>query len=118
MQHPESLVFIGPRTSQREADMGREFRVRLSDVDTILHEFELRGQEYFDDTLRLPRAFDLMNKAKTKADFERQVIGRAPQEIEKKVDEIIAAFRREVLPAMKDPPPAFMERMTEALQLV
>jgi small GTP-binding protein len=70
-------------------DMSREFRYRLTDVDNILHEFERRGMEYFDEALRLARAFDLMNKAKTKADFERQVIGRAPQEIEKKVDEII-----------------------------
>ncbi|MGB5295030.1 MAG: dynamin family protein [Thermoanaerobaculia bacterium] len=70
-------------------DMSREFRYRLTDVDNILHEFERRGMEYFDETLRLARAFDLMNKAKIKADFERQVIGNAPQEIEKKVNEII-----------------------------
>ena len=63
-------------------DMDREFRFRLSDVDTILHEFELRGQEYFDETLRLPRAFDLLNKAKTKSDFERHVVGDTPQRIE------------------------------------
>ena len=70
-------------------DMAREFRYRLTDVDNILLEFERRGMEYFDETLRLPRAFDLMNKAKIKADFERQVIGRAPQQIETKVNEII-----------------------------
>jgi small GTP-binding protein len=70
-------------------DMGREFRFRLSDVDTILHEFELRGQEYFDDTLRLPRAFDLMNKARIKSEFEKKVVGDAPQQIESKVQEII-----------------------------
>ena len=70
-------------------DMGREFRFRLSDVDTILHEFELRGQEYFDDTLRLSRALDLLNKAKIKGDFEQKVVGDAPQQIEIKVQEII-----------------------------
>lgn len=70
-------------------DMSREFRYRLTDVDNILHEFELRGMEFFDETLRLARAIDLLNKSKTKADFERQVIADAPQQIEKKVDEII-----------------------------
>ena len=70
-------------------DMGREFRFRLSDVDTILHEFELRGQEYFDETLRLPRALDLLNKEKIKGDFERKVVGEAPRQIESKVQEII-----------------------------
>jgi len=70
-------------------DMGREFRFRLSDVDTILHEFELRGQGFFDETLRLPRVFDLLNKAKIKSDFEHQVVGDAPKRIEDKVQEII-----------------------------
>jgi len=70
-------------------DMGREFRFRLSDVDTILHEFELRGREYFDETLRLPRALDLLNKSKIQGEFERKVVGDAPQRIEAKVQEII-----------------------------
>lgn len=70
-------------------DMGREFRFRLSDVDTILHEFELRGLEYFDETLRLPRALDLLNKSRIQGEFERKVVGDAPQRIEGKVQEII-----------------------------
>jgi hypothetical protein len=70
-------------------DLGVEFRYRLSDVDNELHEFEKRGQEFFDDTLRLARALDLLNKARLKADFERKVIADAPERIEKKVDEII-----------------------------
>ncbi len=70
-------------------DMGREFRFRLSDVDTLLHEFELRGQEYFDETLRLPRALDLLNKDKIQGEFEKKVVGEAPRQIETKVQEII-----------------------------
>ena len=70
-------------------DLSREFRFRLTDVDNILHEFDKRGLEFFDETLRLPRAIDLLNKAKIKADFERQVIADAPQMIEVKVNEII-----------------------------
>lgn len=70
-------------------DMDREFRFRLSDVDTILHEFELRGQDFFDETLRLPRALDLLNKSKIKSDFEHKVVADAPQRIEAKVQEII-----------------------------
>ncbi len=70
-------------------DMKREFRFRLSDVDTILHDFERRGLEFFDETLRLARALDLLNKDKTQSDFQRKVIGDAPQQIEQKVQEII-----------------------------
>ena len=88
----EDLDALGDTERQLQLykeDLGREFRFRLTDVDNILHEFEKRGLEFFDETLRLPRAIDLLNKAKIKADFERQVIGDAPQMIEEKVNEII-----------------------------
>lgn len=70
-------------------DMQREFRFRLSDVDNILREFENRGMSFFDDTMRIARVMDLMNKSKMKADFERNVVADLPQRIEKRVAEII-----------------------------
>jgi small GTP-binding protein len=85
----DALEDIDRQLQLYKEDLGREFRFRLTDVDNILHEFEKRGLEYFDETLRLPRAIDLLNKAKIKADFERKVIGDAPQVIEEKVNEII-----------------------------
>jgi predicted GTPase len=70
-------------------DLGREFRYRLTDVDALLHDFEKRGNAFFDETLRLPRILDLLNKAKLKADFERQVVADAPRQIEARVQEVI-----------------------------
>ncbi len=70
-------------------DLEREFRFRLTDVDNLLHGFQRRGDAYCDETMRLPRVLDLLNKARIKADFERQVIADAPQQIEQKVGEII-----------------------------
>jgi small GTP-binding protein len=70
-------------------DMQRDFRFRLSDVDNVLQEFENRGMNFFDDTMRLARVIDLMNKSKMKADFERNVVGDLPSRIEKRVTEII-----------------------------
>lgn len=70
-------------------DMAREFRFRLSDVDAILQEFENRGIAFFDETMRLGRVFDLLNKARIKAEFERLVVGEAPQTIERRVSEVI-----------------------------
>ncbi|TNF70468.1 MAG: dynamin [Acidobacteria bacterium] len=85
----DALEDIERQLDLYKEDLSREFRFRLTDVDNILHEFEKRGLEFFDETLRLPRAIDLLNKAKIKADFERQVIADAPQMIEVKVNEII-----------------------------
>ncbi|MEA2600273.1 MAG: hypothetical protein QOF89_1265 [Acidobacteriota bacterium] len=70
-------------------DMQREFRFRLADVDVVLHEFENRGMAFFDDTMRITRVFDLINKSKMKADFERMVVADLPQRVERRVTEII-----------------------------
>lgn len=70
-------------------DMQREFRFRLADVDKVLHELENRGNTFFDETMRISRVFDLVNKSKMKADFEQKVIGDTPQVIERQVSEVI-----------------------------
>jgi small GTP-binding protein len=70
-------------------DLGREFRFRLTDVDNLLLACEQRGDEFFDETFRLARAVDLLNKPRIKAEFERRVIADLPRAIERKVDEVI-----------------------------
>lgn len=70
-------------------DMGRDFRFRLADVDNVLHDFERRGMAFFDETVRLARVFDLLNKERTKNEFERQVVADLPQVVERRVTEVI-----------------------------
>jgi hypothetical protein len=50
---------------------------------------EKRGQDYFDETLRLARVFDLLNKERIQQEFEKQVVGEVPQQIEGKTNEMI-----------------------------
>ncbi|MCK6628226.1 MAG: dynamin family protein [Anaerolineae bacterium] len=70
-------------------DMQRDFKYRLADIENILYEMEKRGNAYFDDTLRLARIFDLLNKERIQRGFEEQVVADAPQAIERKVIELI-----------------------------
>lgn len=70
-------------------DMQRDFKYRLADIENILYEMEKRGTAYFDETLRLARIFDLMNKDRIQRGFEEQVVANAPQAIEEKVTELI-----------------------------
>ncbi len=70
-------------------DMSKGFRLRLADVDNILHEFENRGDEFFESTIRLSRIFDLTDKAKIKSEFEKRVSGDLPKQIELRVQEVI-----------------------------
>ncbi len=85
----ETLDRIDAQLALYHQDLRGQFRFRLTDVDNLLHELESRGLEFFDDNLRLARAFDLLNKARVKADFERKVIADTPKQIEARVDEII-----------------------------
>lgn len=71
------------------SDLSREFEFRLSEVDNILHQFENRGIAFFDDTLRIGRIPDLLNKARLQREFERQVVGDVPQHIDKQVQDVI-----------------------------
>jgi hypothetical protein len=72
-----------------EQDMTHEFNLRLAGIKNVLHEFENRGEAFFEEIVRLGRVFDLMNRSKIKADFERQVVADAPKRIEELVNEII-----------------------------
>jgi small GTP-binding protein len=70
-------------------DMSKGFALRLTDVANILQEFEKRGDDFFESTIRLSRIFDLTDKAKIKADFEKRVIADLPKQIEQRIHEII-----------------------------
>jgi hypothetical protein len=58
-------------------------------VDNVLHAFERRGIAFFDDTLRVGRVLDLLNKSRLKDEFTRDVIQDMPRQIEREVHDII-----------------------------
>jgi small GTP-binding protein len=70
-------------------DLARGFELRMTGVENVLLEMESRGHRYFDDTLRVGRVFDLLNRARVQREFEETVVADAPQQIERRVSEII-----------------------------
>lgn len=70
-------------------DMGRDFNFRMSDIENILFEMEQRGQDFFDQTMRLVRVFDLLKKERIQRDFENIVVSDVPEQIDLKVNELI-----------------------------
>ena len=70
-------------------DMERDFELRMADVENVLLEMERRGNHFFDDTMRIGRVMDLLNRSRVQEAFERQVVADAPQQIERKVSELI-----------------------------
>jgi small GTP-binding protein len=70
-------------------DMQNDFRYRMADIENILLAMNSRGMEYFDETLRLARVFDLVNTQRIQAEFERYVVADTPYQIEQEVQGLI-----------------------------
>ena len=73
-------------------DMMHDFGFRLSDIENHLLNMEKRGLNFFDETLRLARLFDLINSERIRGAYEREVIADTPQQIEASVGETIDWF--------------------------
>jgi hypothetical protein len=58
-------------------------------VEKVLADMEVRGHRYFEDTLRIGRVFDLLNRARIQKDFEEVVVADAPASIERAVNDLI-----------------------------
>jgi len=70
-------------------DMIRSFKFRYSEIDNILLEFEKRGLEFFDNTFRIARIMDLLNKEKIQSEYNKTVLRGLSQEIDRKVEGLI-----------------------------
>jgi small GTP-binding protein len=70
-------------------DLARGFELRMAAVEKVLADMEVRGHRYFEDTLRIGRVFDLLNRSRIQKDFEDVVVADAPALIERAVNELI-----------------------------
>ncbi len=70
-------------------DMRKQFEFHLTRVENIIHRMNTRGDEFFEETIRLGRVFDLMNSDRIKASFADKVVGDTEREIDQKIDELI-----------------------------
>ena len=70
-------------------EMAENLEHRLASIDNVLHELEARGMKFFDQTLRIGRVFDLINRPRMEAEFQRDVVADAPRQVEEKVDDLI-----------------------------
>jgi hypothetical protein len=75
-------------TGYRE-DLSRGFELRMTGVEKVLLEMEARGHRYFEDTLRIGRVFDLLNRTRVQQEFEDRVVADAPRQVERRVTDLI-----------------------------
>ncbi len=70
-------------------DMDRGFELRMSAVENVLADMEARGHRFFEETLRIGRVMDLLNRARVQKEFEEKVVADAPVQIERRVNELV-----------------------------
>lgn len=88
----EDLATLGTVEDQLalyQQDLARGFELRMAEIDRILVDLETRGRDYFDNTLRIGRVFDLLNRSRIQHEFEQQVVGRSPEQIEERVGDLV-----------------------------
>jgi small GTP-binding protein len=84
-----TLDAIDAQIGVYQADMAAEFERRLNKIDNLLLRMRARGEEFFDDTLKLRRLMDLLNSRRLQEDFAQVVVADTPERIEAQVQEII-----------------------------
>ena len=70
-------------------DLAQGFELRMTGVEKVLLEMEARGHQYFEDTLRVGRLFDLLNRSRVQQEFEQRVVADAPAQVDHRVSELI-----------------------------
>jgi small GTP-binding protein len=72
-----------------QEDMRRQFAYHLTRIENIIMGMVARGDEFFEETIRLGRIFDLLNTDKIRAEFERKVVADTERRIDETINELI-----------------------------
>ncbi len=70
-------------------DILQSYKFHYAEIDNSLLEFEKRGISFFENTFRLARIMDLINKDKVQSEYNEQVVKGLSNEIDIKVNGII-----------------------------
>ena len=90
IQEDKSLLDnIQSQISLFREDSLRRFHFRYADIDNAILEFEKRGQLFFEETFRIGRIFDLINKERIQRDYKDVVVKDLAVQIDSKVDDLI-----------------------------
>ncbi|HEV2148682.1 MAG TPA: dynamin family protein [Longimicrobiaceae bacterium] len=84
-----TLQNIDAQLAAFHQEMLRDFQPRLGRLDAILAEMEVRGLNFFDDTIRFGRIRDLMRTDEVRREFERVVVGDTPRQVDDETGRVI-----------------------------
>lgn len=85
----ETVKALEATTSGYERELQNELGPRLAEVENILQRLEIRGLDFFDNTMRLTNIHNLVRGDKVRAQFEKEVLQDLPQQIDDQVQRLI-----------------------------
>jgi len=85
----ETVNSIEVAIAAYKKDLEQELTPRLAEIENILHKLEFRGLDFFDRTIRLTNIHHLAKGDRIRTDFDKEVIGDMPQQIDDQVKSLI-----------------------------
>ncbi len=85
----ETVEALDAAVAGYERELAQELTPRLAEVENILLRLEARGNDFFDRVLRLTNILQLTRGDAVRAQFEKEVLGDVPQQIEQHVRRLI-----------------------------
>ena len=85
----QTIANIERQLALYKEDMRKQFAFHLTRVENVIHRMNERGDEFFEETIRIGRVFDLMNSDRIKGEFSRKVVGDTERAIDQTIDELI-----------------------------
>ncbi len=84
-----ALANIDGQLETFRGDMQREVEPRIATVEKVVYEMGNRGTQYFEDTVRLGRLFDLLNSDRLRGEFTRVVLADSTEQIDGRAQDLI-----------------------------
>jgi len=72
-----------------DEDMQRNFKARMSEIDNVLYAMEKRGNDFFEEMIRMGRIPDLIRSKRVEQAFNDQVVADTPKQIERQVSDLV-----------------------------
>ncbi len=85
----ETIQAIERQLDLYQEDMRKQFSYHLGRIENIINRMTTRGDDFFEETIRIGRIFDLIKSDRIRAEFEQQVVGNAEEEIDEAIQELI-----------------------------
>ena len=70
-------------------DMKRDFEARMSEIENIILTMNERGDEWFEENIRLANVRELVQRSKVQQRFQREVVADTEKLIDERVEELI-----------------------------